>query len=183
MPVTPFHFGPAALLKAVIPSRFSFMVFVYAQVVTDLEVVYFMAIREYPLHRYMHTYLGAIFVAFFCGLTGPRLHVLMLKYSLKSFFRPLFLSSLTFKAALVSALLGTLSHVFLDSLIYTDFKPFWPLSEASLFAGTVALQIISSVCFLTGLVGVIWGGILVQRSITSRSSGETATTRSEDLDN
>ena len=56
MPVTPFHFGPGAAVKAAIPRHFSFTVFCFAQVVTDCETAYHMLRHEYPLHRWMHTY-------------------------------------------------------------------------------------------------------------------------------
>jgi hypothetical protein len=35
MPFNPFHFGPGAAIKAVIPAQFSLVEFCYAQVVTD----------------------------------------------------------------------------------------------------------------------------------------------------
>ena len=42
MPATPFHFGPGAVLKALLPRHFSFTVFCLAQVVTDCEVAYYL---------------------------------------------------------------------------------------------------------------------------------------------
>jgi len=70
MPFTPLHFGPGAAIKAAIPTHFSFTVFCYAQVVTDLEPGYFLLRGEYPVHRFFHTYLGATLVGAFCTLTG-----------------------------------------------------------------------------------------------------------------
>jgi hypothetical protein len=37
MPFTPYHFGPGALVKAIMPRHFSFTVFCFAQIVTDFE--------------------------------------------------------------------------------------------------------------------------------------------------
>jgi hypothetical protein len=70
MPFTPFHFGPGAAVKAVAPRYFSFTVFCFAQIVTDLETAYYMLRGEYPLHRWLHTYLGATIVAVLCSLIG-----------------------------------------------------------------------------------------------------------------
>ena len=70
MPFTPLHFGPGAAIKAAIPTHFSFTVFCYAQVVTDLEPGYFLLRGEYAVHRFFHTYLGATLVGAFCTLTG-----------------------------------------------------------------------------------------------------------------
>lgn len=37
MPFTPFHLGPAAALKIVLPTSFSFTVFGFTQVLIDIE--------------------------------------------------------------------------------------------------------------------------------------------------
>ena len=39
MPITPFHFGPGAAVKAVAPRHFSFTVFAFSQVMIDLEPI------------------------------------------------------------------------------------------------------------------------------------------------
>src|SRR5262245_1529736 len=70
MPFTPFHFGPAAVMKAVAPAHFSFTVFCYSQVVTDLESGFYLFRGEYPVHRFFHTYVGATIVGLACALTG-----------------------------------------------------------------------------------------------------------------
>jgi hypothetical protein len=56
MPFTPFHFGTGAAIKAAIPTRISFTVFCYAQVVTDFESGYFLLRGQYPVHRFFPTY-------------------------------------------------------------------------------------------------------------------------------
>jgi len=48
MPLTPFHFGPAAAIKAIAPAHFSFTVFCYSQVVIDLETGFHLLRGEYP---------------------------------------------------------------------------------------------------------------------------------------
>src|SRR5258708_868462 len=70
MPFTPFHFGPGAAFKAAIPQYFSFTIFCFAQIVTDCETAYYMIRGEYPLHRWLHTFVGATGVAVFCVLVG-----------------------------------------------------------------------------------------------------------------
>jgi hypothetical protein len=67
MPFTPFHFGSGAAIKAVLPGRFSFVVFCQAQLITDLESAYHLVRGDYPVHRFFHTYLGATFVALVCA--------------------------------------------------------------------------------------------------------------------
>lgn len=59
MPVTPFHFGPGALVHAVAPRWVSFLAFAVANVITDVEPLYDMVMGRVPLHRFLHTYVGA----------------------------------------------------------------------------------------------------------------------------
>ena len=42
MPITPFHFGPGAALHAISPRHVSFLAFCAANVLTDLESLYFL---------------------------------------------------------------------------------------------------------------------------------------------
>src|SRR2546428_11606204 len=57
MPVTPFHFGPGLLGKAVVNRYFSFTSFAITQVVIDVETAYYLVRNEWPLHRAFHTML------------------------------------------------------------------------------------------------------------------------------
>src|SRR5688500_13167370 len=70
MPVTPYHLGPGAAIKAVMPRHFSFTIFCFAQIVTDSETAYYILQGEYPLHRWFYTYLGATIVAVACVVVG-----------------------------------------------------------------------------------------------------------------
>jgi hypothetical protein len=63
MPITPFHFGPGAAIHAAAPRYVSFLAFCAANVLMDLEPLYYILTRQYPLHRFFHTYVGAVIVA------------------------------------------------------------------------------------------------------------------------
>ena len=60
MPVTPFHFGPGLLLKAVAPAVFSLTCFVATQVLIDVETAYNLLSGRYPLHRFFHSIPGSV---------------------------------------------------------------------------------------------------------------------------
>ena len=59
MPVTPFHFGPGLALKGVAAPVFSWSAFAAAQALIDCETVYYLLNREYPVHRFFHSFVGA----------------------------------------------------------------------------------------------------------------------------
>lgn len=60
MPVTPFHGGIGLACKGPLGARFSFTVFVATQIVIDLESGYFLFTGQYPVHRFLHTFLGSL---------------------------------------------------------------------------------------------------------------------------
>ena len=60
MPFTPFHFGPGLFVKAWGPRRFWLTSFVVANILIDVEVLYFLWRNDPPIHRYLHTYVGGI---------------------------------------------------------------------------------------------------------------------------
>ena len=63
MPFTPFHFGPGALVHAVAPRHVSFVAFCAANVAIDVEPLVWMLRGEPPLHRFAHSFVGALAVA------------------------------------------------------------------------------------------------------------------------
>ncbi len=69
MPITPFHLGPGLALKSCSPRAFSLTAFVIAQVIIDLEPLYYLLRNDYPWHRFMHTLSGATLVTVLTILT------------------------------------------------------------------------------------------------------------------
>ena len=149
MPITPFHFGPGAALHAGAPRYVSFMAFCAANVLMDVEPLYYMLTRQYPLHRFFHTYIGATIVAmatvaFFA--VGRRVA------------RNL---EFPYPAAIgLGAIAGSYSHVLLDSVMHRDIRPFAPFSDANPLLGLVSVPALHWFCLICGLVGV---AILVSR--------------------
>jgi len=155
MPLTPFHFGPGAVVKAVFPRRFSFSIFCAAQVITDLEPGYFLLRHEYPVHRWAHTFLGATGVAVLTVLiAGPFVrwfHRQLAEKTNGPFGKWLEVTDLSWTGMMGSALVGTLSHVLLDSFMHSDARPFAPFTSANPFLGVVSLGALHWGCVACGL--------------------------------
>jgi len=160
MPFTPFHFGPGAAIKAVVPASFSLGIFCFAQVVMDLESGYHLLLGDYPVHRFLHTYLGATLVAPVCAIGG--------KYSCEYLLRGIQTwglrlgTEISWPAAFLSAFLGTESHVLLDSIMHSDVVPFSPWSHANPFLHVIGLGTLHLLCLILGAIGLI--GILFHRN-------------------
>ena len=153
MPFTPFHFGPALLIKSAARRRFSFWTFVASQVAIDLETLYWLGRGEWPVHRIVHTFLGSALVGTLVALAtvaiiGPLLrrrfgedHALATEVRL----RPAF----------AGGLIGGLSHPFLDGIMHADIMPFRPLTSRNPLFHVLDVGLLHVGCFATGVLGLI----------------------------
>ena len=156
MPLTPFHFGPGALIKAWLPRRFSLLVFCYAQVLMDIEVVYRVFSRQLALHGPLHSYPGALAVALVCAVTSRPLY-LALNFCWRLVpGRRIPLSLPEGRVILFSAIVGTLSHVLLDSIMHPDLEPFWPFASGNPCLDLLSFENLHIVCVLTLIGGALW---------------------------
>lgn len=150
MPFTPFHFGPGVAIKAAIPKSFSLVVFCGTQVFVDLETGYYLLRHEYPLHRFLHTFLGAVVAGAICGVLGFGLFRLAGRW--RADLR------ISWSCAFLSSFIGSFSHVLLDGIMHQDLQPFAPWSSANPFLGWVGLAALHGFCMIAGVVGLIaWG--------------------------
>jgi hypothetical protein len=124
MPVTPFHFGPSALISLTLKRWIDISVFVLANVVIDFEPLAVMVFRlDYPLHGYFHTCLIGGMLGLLWGLIA---------YPLKPIWRFLMeLVGLSYQPTLakmmISGMLGIWLHVIIDSFLYQEMNPFFPV--------------------------------------------------------
>ena len=157
MPFTPFHFGPGLAAKAVVPERFSWTAFAAAQVLIDCETLYNILTRQYPLHRTLHTFIGATAAGLAAGAglvwlfrTAPRLRTLIEERA------PSMRSELGSAALLIGGVVGGASHPLFDGLMHSDVRPFLPWTQANPLLGAVGAGALHLGCLLAGLAGVGW---------------------------
>ncbi len=164
MPFTPFHFGPGALVHSTAPKHMSFLAFCGANVLVDVEPLYYMLTHQHPIHRFFHTYVGATVA----GLIVVALFALVRRFAmpLLQVFR---LQGLGIRAVALGAFAGTYSHVVLDSLMHADMRPFAPFSDANTLLGAIFLTTLHGFCLLAGLVGVVVTGVRYFRSSQDRA--------------
>ena len=156
MPITPFHFGPGALLHAMAPRHVSFIAFCAANVLIDVESLYNLVERRHPVHAFFHTYLGATLVALACIVAFIGLSRLSARLPLPDLFG---WKALGLRPVVLGAVLGAWSHVALDSLMHADIAPLAPLTSANALLGAVGLGVLHGACLLAGLVGLAVLGI------------------------
>ncbi|HMN11688.1 MAG TPA: hypothetical protein PKD55_05115, partial [Bellilinea sp.] len=114
MPFTPYHFGPGILLSAVSRNNVDWAAYCLANVLIDLEPLYYMAVEERPLHRTMHTFVMAtvaVVGAYLLMVLAGRIWQRVFKNASPPFALP--------RGQLIAgAVLGGYSHIFLDAVLY-----------------------------------------------------------------
>ena len=162
MPFTPLHMGPGLAIKAVLGRHFSLLTFGVAQVAMDIEPLIGMIRQADVLHGPTHTYAGAVCIALLVMLIAPAICRPILKrwnqelrhYGLDWMGAP---NALKRGTVLLSALLGTLTHVLIDSVMHADMRPLAPWSESHALWQWVSISTLHMGCAVAGLGGLaLW---------------------------
>ncbi|MBK6657026.1 MAG: DUF4184 family protein [Proteobacteria bacterium] len=165
MPFTPLHFGYGALLHSAAPGRISFLAFCLANVVIDLEPLYYMVSGQYPIHRFFHTLPGATLA----GAAVIAVHALLRRQGLAGRLPNLLgWKSLTTRNVISGALLGAVTHVFFDAVMHDDLRPWAPLSEANPLLRLVSIDELNLSCFFAAVAGAVVLGLRHFRRGTER---------------
>ncbi len=150
MPFTPFHMGPGIVVKALLQSSFSLMVFGWAQIVMDIQPLIAMITGDSNLHGFSHTYIGATLLAVLSALSG--------KYLSEAGLFVLGLNKqwqikIAWWVAFLSAFIGTFSHVLLDSIMHVDVEPLFPITDNNALFHLVSAQTLHKLCLYSALIG------------------------------
>jgi hypothetical protein len=143
--------GPGLLIKSILQGSFSLMVFGWAQIIMDIQPLIVILSQQGHLHGFSHTYLGATLLALFATLSGKYLAEIGLK--LLKISDNEHLIKITWWVALMSAFIGTFTHVFLDSIMHGDVEPFYPFSNANGLLGIINISQLHHFCLYSGLMG------------------------------
>jgi membrane-bound metal-dependent hydrolase YbcI (DUF457 family) len=125
MPFTPYHLGPGSLIGLSLFKIFDVPALLIASVVIDIEPFSALLFNlNYPLHGVFHSFLGGSMVAGFIAAA-----VYFLKNDIKKLMVLFKLAQdSSFKKILWTSFFGIYFHILLDSPLYTDIKPFYPLT-------------------------------------------------------
>jgi membrane-bound metal-dependent hydrolase YbcI (DUF457 family) len=150
MPFTPFHWGPALLIGMLLFPIFDLPALFISSVIPDLEGLYILAFRlPLPLHGFFHSYFGAsvlgvfaaILVYYLRGFLGKIMKLFMLE------------QNSSFKRILYTSLFGAYSHVLLDSFLYGEMNPFYPI-YGNPFMGFFSIDEIFLFCLVSFPMGL-----------------------------
>jgi membrane-bound metal-dependent hydrolase YbcI (DUF457 family) len=145
MPITPLHWGPALLIGFIIFPLLNIPILIMSSVIIDIEP--FLMNLE---HGFFHSYLGAtiagllvsaVAIPFKKNIEWVSTHIIGLP------------QTATFRSVTLTSLLAVWLHVFLDSFLYPEMKPFLPF-DGNPFLDLVPPTLIYEIAFLTFLPAV-----------------------------
>lgn len=158
MPFTPFHMGPALVVKALAQRRFSLMVFGWSQIIMDLQPLYVLLTGHGHLHGFTHTLIGAALLGVCAAVSGKYAGTWGLRLLREARHLPI-----TWPVAFLSAFIGTFSHVIIDSIMHVDLQPFYPFSEDSPLYRLIGIDSLHWWCLGAALAGSALYYILERR--------------------
>jgi len=156
MPFTPLHLGSAIVFGYPLRRKIHWPTFIVANVLVDVEpLLVFTGVLMaggYSLHGYLHTFLASL-------VAGSALGYAMLRLDrfLRDLFERLHLveGGVGLHGYILGGVLGWGLHVLLDSPLYTDIRPLFPLQlNPLLLPSNLVEQYLSSVytLLLAGLL-------------------------------
>lgn len=151
MPLTPFHLGPALFFGILLFGYIHFPTFLISSVIVDIEPFLVLLFNlNYSLHGFLHSFLGGSLVAIILSLLMIRIGgkiqkvAKLFKLEQKCSNRNIWFASFS----------GIYLHILLDSPLYVDIKPFYPLDFNPFYNILTGVEIYS-LCALLFLGGFI----------------------------
>jgi membrane-bound metal-dependent hydrolase YbcI (DUF457 family) len=153
MPFTPLHLGPVFVFGLFLRRWLHLPTLIVASIAVDVEPLLVIVLKlDYPLHGYLHTFLFAIPYGIAVGYA-----MIYLEKPFNSLYKALLLEEakpIDKKPFLLAGLIGTISHILLDSPLYGDIHPFYPLKANPLYNPSLT-QPIYYLCMWTLLIGAL----------------------------
>lgn len=152
MPFTLFHLGPVLLLGVLLYRWVDLPTLLVSSIIIDIRaaLVVFGPL-EPPIHGILTTFAGGTVIAI--------LVTTVISLIPNSIDRWLDCGRLTDSVSrgriFAGSLLGVYSHVVLDSILYTDARPFYPIAWNPFLADGVKFIPVYVGCTLTGILGII----------------------------
>jgi len=168
MPLTPYHLGPGFLLGLLFFKWLDVVAVLVGSVILDLEPLILLVTGvALPLHGIFHTHVAAGLISVPTSVLLWYLHRLTRGttrfFCLEQNFGP--------RRIYTSCLVGTISHVFLDSFLYIEMNPFYPIL-GNPFYGYLASSLVYDSCMYAGIAGLVIYFVLLLTRATAAHRGK-----------
>ena len=126
MPITPYHWGPLSVLGLLLFNIFDFPTLLISGIILDIEPFIIIGFGlNRPFHGTFHNFLFGFVIAIFTAIILYKWQAPIKK--IMAIFK--LEQDSSFGKILWTSIFGVYSHILLDSPLYTDIRPFYPLKE------------------------------------------------------
>ena len=157
MPFTPFHWGISIFIQGILIFLDPLALFI-GSIIPDIEGITALFIfpgRGLPLHGPLHSFPGAFFLGLLTGISSWFCFRYFLPQVVAKFQLNFSLPEYSLKCSLLSAFLGTFSHIILDAPIYNDMDIWYPLGVGNPLYEIVPSTLVYSSCIFGFIIGSI----------------------------
>jgi len=127
------------------------MIFGWTQIIMDIQPLIVLITGKGHLHGFSHTYIGAFLIAIFSAVTGKYLsEFFLVRYKVAEMDL-----KIHWLVALISAVIGSTSHVVIDSIMHSDMQPFAPFFIDNQILGLLSIPTLHKFCLYSGLLGAL----------------------------
>ena len=138
--------------------------FLVANVIVDVEPLLVLVFGlDYPLHGYLHTYLiggiVALILYFVMGQVRPYLDSVIRSIGLAQEWNK--------KSIIFATISGIWLHITLDSTLYLDIRPLFPLNLNTFYTGLEAYNTVYSLCWNSGIIAIILFLVIILKNRVS----------------
>lgn len=162
MPFTPLHLGLGMVAKSVAPKQFSLLIFTGVQVLMDIEPLIAMILGWHSLHFYTHNLIGAFLIGSLAILLGRPLSLWYLNIIHRQQHH------ISLRMAIISAYIGSFSHISLDAFMHVDMFPLLPFSLQQPLLHLIPYPQLEAFCIIMLMVGALGLGYRYINHIGSR---------------
>ncbi len=159
MPFTPFHWGLSLLIQACFMFLDPLALFI-GSIIPDIEgitALFLFPELNLPLHGSFHSFFGAFLLGILVGVGSWFWFSYLLPYMIERFKIELsfLLPTFSLRCSLISGFIGTFSHILLDSFLYEDMNPWYPMTNiGNPLLYMIESSVIYAFCILCFLVGI-----------------------------
>lgn len=159
MPFTPFHWGISIFIQAILVFLDPIALFV-GSIIPDIEGItawYILPGMGLPLHGPLHSFTGAFLLGLITGIGSWFCFRYLFPKLIERFQLnlPFSLPEYSLRCSLLSAFIGTFSHITLDAPLYSEIDLIYPLGAGNPLYEIIPSMLIYSSCVFGFIIGSI----------------------------